>query len=132
MPVITRVFVKTALIYFILALLAGLLQALPVRLPGIFPVYIHLLALGWITQLIFGIALWMFPKFTREAPRRSDRVSWAVFWLLNLGLMLRVIAEPWHSAGYRLAGNLLVISAVLQWLASLLFVWNVWPRVKEK
>ncbi|GAB4528430.1 MAG: hypothetical protein Fur0018_14510 [Anaerolineales bacterium] len=132
MPVITRAFIKAALVYFVLALLTGLLQALPVRLPGIFPVYLHLLALGWITQLIFGIALWMFPKFTREAPRRSDRVSWAVFGLLNLGLALRAVAEPWHSAGHRLAGWLLVVSALLQWLAGLLFVWNVWPRVKEK
>jgi len=29
---------------------------------GLFPVYIHLLVFGWLTQLIFGVIYWMFPK----------------------------------------------------------------------
>jgi hypothetical protein len=37
--------------------------ALPdaVSIAGMFPVYLHLLNFGWLTQLLFGVALWMFP-----------------------------------------------------------------------
>lgn len=58
MPTLTRWFHKAALIYLILALCVGILLALPgeTLISGLFPVYIHTLAFGWLTQLIFGVA----------------------------------------------------------------------------
>ena len=98
MPTLTRWYVKTLLIYLVLSLLTGLVNAAqPVwgfSLPGIFPVYLHLLTIGWLTLLIFGVVFWMFPKYSREQPRRSDRLGWAVYITLNLGLILRAISEP--------------------------------------
>jgi hypothetical protein len=88
---------------------------------------------GWVTQLIIGVAYWMFPKFTKEQPRGSAPLAWAVYWLLNSGLLLRVIAEPWQSVHpHPLWGWLLVGAAGLQWLGGVAFVVNTWPRVKEK
>ena len=137
MPPITRWFIKTSLVYFVLALLAGLLIAaqgwLPFSLPALFPAYIHLLAGGWLTFLIIGVAVWMFPKFSREHPRGSNRLSWAAYGLLNAGLAARLVAEPLNSARPGgLAGWVLVGSALLQWLGGMAFVANVWMRVKEK
>ena len=100
MPTLARWYIKAALVYFVLALLAGVIvQArtvidLPSRLAALRPVYIHLLTVGWITQLIIGVGYWMFPKFSRENPRGSERLAWATFVLLNVGLALRVISEP--------------------------------------
>ncbi len=137
MPPITRWFIKTALLYFILALLAGLLlavqKALPVALPPLFPVYIHLLVQGWITFLIIGVIIWMFPKYSREKPRGSQGLGWASYVLLNLGLVLRILIEPLHSATPNvMLGWGLVVSAILQWLGGMAFVANTWARVKEK
>jgi hypothetical protein len=139
MPAITRWFVKTALGYFIAALLMGigLAARAPLRLdfipPGLGPVYLHLFVVGWISQLIFGVVIWMFPKYTREKPRGLEWVSWAVYVLLNLGLLLRAVGEPLAaSRPGTLAGWLLILSALLQWLAGLGFVANTWARVKEK
>lgn len=134
MPTIVRWYIKTALIYLVAALLLALLAALPsltTRLPGLFPVSFHLLVVGWLTQLIFGVVLWMFPKYSRERPRGSEAAGWAVYFLLNLGLVLRAVAEP-QAGRASLWGWLVVVSAVLQWLAGLLFVANTWPRVKER
>jgi hypothetical protein len=134
MPKIVRWHIKTALVYLVAALLLALLAALPpltTRLPGLFPVSFHLLAVGWLTQLIFGVVLWMFPKYSRERPRGSESLGWAVYILLNLGLVLRAVAEP-QLGRAPLWGWLLVVSAVLQGLAGMLFVSNTWPRVKER
>jgi hypothetical protein len=60
MPLLTRTFIKTALVYLALALLFGVLLALGLS-NGFFAVYIHLLVFGWLTQLIFGVVYWMFP-----------------------------------------------------------------------
>jgi hypothetical protein len=132
MPVITRWYVKTSLVYLVLALGTGLLLAVR-PLGGLFPVYFHLLTLGWLTFLIFGVVLWMFPKFSREKPRGSETLGWAVYGLLNIGLILRAFSEPLNvSSPGSVWGWLLVVSALLQWLAGILFVINTWPRVKER
>ena len=139
MPPLTRWYIKTALVYLVLALFSGLLMAAQslwhISFPwaGSLQVYIHLLVLGWVTELIFGVVYWMFPKYTREKPRGSEALGWASYVLLNAGLVLRVIGEPLLGQNPALLwGWLLVFSAGLQWLGGLAFVGNTWGRVKEK
>jgi hypothetical protein len=75
----------------------------------------------------------MFPKYSKEQPRGSERLGWLVFWLLNLGLALRIIGEPAQAlAPGPWWGWMMVASAVSQWLAGALFVINTWGRVKER
>ncbi len=113
-------------------MLLGVLLALHVS-NGLFPVYIHLLVFGWLTQLIFGVVYWMFPKYSNQLPRGREALSWITYGTLNIGLILRAIAEPLQTLhGSNLFGTLLVLSAILQWLAGVAFIANTWQRVKEK
>ena len=136
MPPLTRWFVKAALLYFLAALCLGILfqaepwRALPV-LRVAWPTYVHILVVGWLTQLIFGVAYWLFPRYSAASPRGSEQLGWASFALLNAGLVLRIIGEPMVALG-RSAGGLLIASAVAQFLAGVAFVANTWPRVKER
>jgi heme/copper-type cytochrome/quinol oxidase subunit 1 len=139
MPELTRWFIKASLLFFVAALLLGLGMAANnlLELPPVFlalgPVYFHVFLVGWVTQLIFGVVFWMFPKQSLERPRGSERLAWATFWLLNGGLVLRIIAEPYQALnpGGGL-GWLLAVSALAQWAAGLIFVANTWGRVKER
>jgi len=132
MPPVTRWFVKSALACFIAALVAGVWQAVGGPL-WLTPVYIHLLVVGWITGTIFGVAYWMFPRYSKEQPRGIDWLAVGSFVLLYVGLLLRLVAEPLvavhPSSG---ASRLLVLSALSQWLAGMAFIVNTWPRVKER
>lgn len=140
MPPLTRWMLKTSLVYLLLALLTGLLQAglplfengagLPV-LRQLEPVRVHLFIVGWVTLLIFGVVFWMFPKYSREKPRGHEWLGWAAYGLLNAGLILRAVGESAAQPG-SVFGWMLALSAVLQWLAALAFIINTWPRVKEK
>lgn len=139
MPVLTRWFIKTSLVYFIVALVVGVAQAasaplhLPPGLATMGPIYVHLLVVGWITQMIFGVAYWMFPKYSKEQPRGRDWLGLACYALLNVGLVFRIVGEsvqtlrPAAGVGWTLA-----LAAVLQWLGGMAFVANTWPRVKER
>jgi hypothetical protein len=139
MPALTRWFVKSALAYFIGALMLGVAVAMPAvfAVPPIVvalsPVYVHFFMVGWVAQLIFGVVYWMFPRYSKEKPRGRELLGWATYGLLNSGLVLRTFAEPLHAlqpaAGW---GGLLAVSAVLQWLAGMAFVLNTWARIKEK
>jgi cbb3-type cytochrome oxidase subunit 1 len=139
MPPLTRRFIKIAMLYLLAALLAGLgpavrsLWPLPPFLAALGPVYFHLFMVGWVAQLIFGVVYWMFPKYSQARPHGSEGVWQAIFWLLNVGLLMRVVAEPMLTLtagpgwGWGVA-----LSAVMQWAAGMLFVFNTWPRVKAR
>lgn len=131
MPPLTRWYIKSALIYFIAALVIGVVLLaqpvfnLPLAVLTLSPVYFHLLLVGWVTQLIFGVVYWMFPKYSAAQPRGNERLGWATYGLLNLGLVLRLIGEPWVAlTGDKRLGWLLAGSALLQLLAGWVFVVN--------
>ena len=134
MPRIARVFIKTGLIYFLASLLLGLASEFSLlQFPGMVPLFWHLLMVGWITQIIFGVSMWMFPGRTREEGFKAQLWGWLTYIFLNLGLLLRVIAEP---ATYLDEGSmwsfLIVISAVSQVSAALTYIIELWPRIQSK
>jgi len=135
-PPLTRWFLRTALAWLVLAMLAGVAITLPTVGPealhaALQPVWVHLLMVGWVTQMIFGVAWWMFP---RPAPARSfgnPVLGWSAYAALNAGLLLRVLSEPALATapgpGVRAA---LVASAALQFFATLAFAATIWPRTR--
>lgn len=139
MPTIVRWYVRTALLNLLAACLAGaLMLAGPAigapRLDALLrPAFYHMLMVGWATQLIGGVALWMFPPLSRERPRGHELLGWLAYGLLNGGLLLRAVAEPvqrlWPNpwAGWGLA-----LAALLQVLAIWTLVIALWPRVKGR
>ena len=131
MPQLSRWFIRTALGYLLFSLMLGVL------LPGwglgalLWPTYVHLLVLGWLSQLIFGVAYWMFPRPVASAARRGALLGWITYWLLNAGLVSRFLGELTRAAGGH-SDNLLVAAAVLQLVAGWTFVINTWSRVKGR
>ena len=134
-----RFFIRTALACLLAAFIVGGLVlinqglALDPRIGALLPVFYHLLMVGWSTQLICGVALWMFPPRSREQPRGDERLGWFAYITLNAGLLLRVIGEPlntWSPALW--LGWALALSALLQVLAIWAFVFAIWPRVKGR
>ena len=139
MPTLTRWFLRSSLVFLLLAMLLGVLHAaraplnLPAQINAFSPIYFHLFMVGWVTQLIFGVVFWMFPKYSKEQPRGSEGLGWATFWLLNLGLLLRLVGEPAQALlTVSFWGWMVAASALLQWAAGMLFVINTWGRVKER
>ena len=103
-------------------------------LPGasqLWPTYVHLLVLGWLTQLIFGVAYWMFPRPLPQASRHGERLGWPTYWLFNIGLVLRILGEGSWAAG-RGMNAMLVAAAMLQLIAGWSFVLMIWPRVRGR
>ncbi len=139
MPIITRLYVRTSLIYLFAALTLAVVLSLsqvmdlPLLLRAAGPVYFHLFLVGWVTQLIMGIVFWMFPKYSKERPRGREGLAVATYVLLNIGLVLRLLGEPAAAGSTAPVWSwLLVLSATLQWLAGMFFVANTWGRVKER
>jgi cbb3-type cytochrome oxidase subunit 1 len=141
MPPIARAFVKAAFLYFIAAFVLGALMALGSWLSlgrwlrTVYLSQLHLLVVGWISQLAIGVAYWIFPRFRKEQnpePRGSDTLAWAVFACLNAGLLLRFLFEPFQlMGGQPWLAALVALSGILQALAALGFAWLVWGRIRS-
>lgn len=136
MPPVTRWFIKSGMIWFILGLLLAFAAELPSVQAGslLLPVYWHMIVIGWITQVIMGVSIWMFPRKQRNRKKEASLLAKLAFWLLNSGLILRFLSEPFIPL---FQDSLLIIATVLaasllQIAAILFFVMEIWPRVQPK
>ena len=131
MPLLTRLCLRAGLGWLVIALGAGLWLAVSPggAPPGLRPTWIHLITVGWITNLIFGVAHWMFPRASKEHPRGQVVWGWIAFGGLNAGLVFRALAEPFPGPS---APALLEASAVFQLAAGLAFAIHIWPRLTAR
>lgn len=139
MPELTQLYVKTALAYLVLGLLLGVVLVWPVESTAaywqglLWPAWIHLLTIGWLTQLIFGVAIWLFPRYSRERPYGPQILARIAYPLLNGGLLLRLVSEPAATqSATPLWRILLTCAALMQWFAGALMIGYLWIRVKSR
>ncbi|MFB6262830.1 MAG: hypothetical protein ABEL76_04285 [Bradymonadaceae bacterium] len=139
MPLVSRTFIKTGLVCFVLALLLGGVQWLDYLGwdVGWFaggPAHVHLFVYGWVTEMIIGVAIWLFPVADRDRPRGRPWLNWTAYAGINLGLLLRVVSEPMATgtAAAAMWNWMLLGSAIAQWIGGVAFVATIWPRVSER
>ncbi|MFI5234657.1 MAG: hypothetical protein ACHQXA_03010 [Gemmatimonadales bacterium] len=124
MPSLSLWFIRTALLELLTgvtlgaAMLAARGGSWAPRLAGLLPLHVELLVLGWLANLVIGVAYWMLPKYPTGRERGAGAPVVAAWVALNGGLLL-VGLDLFPVAGR---------SAEL--LAVLLFATNAWPRVK--
>ena len=136
MPTTTRWFIKSGVFYFILGITLAFLAEFP-SLTGnlsLLPIYWHMLVMGWITQLIIGVSIWMFPRKHRDKKKRESILVWASFWTLNIGLVLRFISEPFIPIieDHYIIKVSITLSALSQWIAVMLYAIEIWPRLQNR
>ncbi len=74
-----------------------------------------------------GVAYWMMP---RPGQLRQDGFEAATFYLLNAGIVLRLIAEPWwRYSGANWLQVLVIASGILQLAAIVTFAYAMQARV---
>lgn len=131
---VPRWFLKTGFIWFLVGgAMGGLFLVLKAfglwHLWRLFTTaHAHIMFVGFITHLIIGVSDWMFPR--PKVSRYTEQRAIAVLFMLNAGLILRVIFEPW--LGLRsgtLPQIMLALSGILQFLAIAIYVYNMWDRI---
>lgn len=115
-----RWFITLALVYALAAGLVGVGRLVdPGWLAGNVPrVHGHLMLLGFVAMMIYGIGLHVLPRFAGR-PLFSERLADVQFVLANLGLWGMVYG--WLSG----TSPVLATGAGLSWLAMALFAFNI-------
>jgi hypothetical protein len=93
-----------------------------------------MLVVGWITQIIIGVSIWMFPRKKCDRMKEQSKITVASFVLLNAGLVIRFLSEPFIPLlhGDFLISVSVIDSSLLQVLGILLYIIEIWPRLQPK
>jgi hypothetical protein len=122
---------RGAVVYLLATAAFGVLFTLRPGLVGLFgPTHAHLGLVGFFLSTVMGVAFWMMP---RPGGIRQEGWEAACFYLLNAGLVLRAVAEPWWRASQaRLPHDLFVASGALTLAAVVAFAWAMRRRIVTK
>lgn len=95
-------------------------------------VHSHLMLIGWVSFMIYGVGYHILPRFAGRAVK-STAVGEAQFWVANIGLLGMVIfytMNIYNPAGiYR---TLTVVSGMLEALSIFMFFWNMLATIVPK
>jgi len=138
-----RLILRTSLVYFIIGIFIGFLMFLGYRVKSlefIFylrEVHVHILLVGFVIQLIMGVALWFFPRkmpvniSEREKMYRVEEIKGMILYVIfNLGTILRSLFEgfiDFNSLFYFLS----LTGTILQTLSLFYFFILILPRIRE-
>jgi hypothetical protein len=125
MPRVSAWFVRASLCHLVVGFAIGAVLLASKGIPlgfNAWPLrsaHIEMLLVGWMIQLVMGVAVWIFPRFVlRRAPRRSAITAWLAFALLNTGVLLAC-----------LGGILLAAGRLIEIGAAASFAVHLWGRV---
>jgi cbb3-type cytochrome oxidase subunit 1 len=115
-----RWFIAMGLVYALSGGLVGLVWLVdPGVLPGLaLRAHAHLMLVGFIGMMVFGVGLHVLPRFTGH-DLFSERMADIQFWLANIGLIAMV--SGWLANGRAAA----TIGGALLWMGLMLFAVNV-------
>lgn len=133
---LSRRYIKTGFVFFVIGLTIGLFMIVDkhvfYRWPStqLITAHVHVLLMGFVVSLIMGVAIWMFPRPSPDT-RYSPLLAEITYWLLTLGTSVRFAGEvisSYHLS--RAIDTLIVTGSISQALAGVLFVYNMWSRVR--
>lgn len=139
MPFAARLFVKTGITYLVITFVGGaalmIMEAAGRPAPFIVSVeHGHAGFVGWLVNTVIGVGLWLLPlnreRFPEAQGRYPEGAVRVAYFALNLGLVARLLCEPWFDATKAAAaGVLLILSALAQLLGIGTAAWVLWQRV---
>ncbi len=123
-----KAFVKSSLAWLALGVSLGLAMAAHPPWTIHRAAHLHMVLLGFVTMMIFGVAYHVLPRFAGY-PLHSRRLAGWQWWISNAGLALLVAGFVLRAARPHSGTLLLSIGGSLSALGAYLFVYVIWRTV---
>ena len=136
MTPLVRLYVKTSFVFLLLGLVLGGYVTIQVNLLGrgvpwpLITAHVHVLLVGFLLTLVFGVATWMFPRPARDDARYRPGLAWLVYWLLTASTAIRALGEVGAAEVGSRGSPLAALGGLGQLAAAIVFVANMWTRVR--
>jgi cbb3-type cytochrome oxidase subunit 1 len=91
--------------------------------------HLHMLLLGFVGMMIFGVAYHVIPRFV-GSPLRSPRAAIVHWWLANIGLAVMVIGFVLRAQGRAVSSPLLGAGGTAAALGAYIFAYLIWTTLE--
>jgi heme/copper-type cytochrome/quinol oxidase subunit 1 len=132
-----RRFIKTGLAFLGIGLLLGGYLLIRRELDGVFPdrylvsAHVHAVGVGFVMFMILGVALWLFPKPTKEDSRYQPARIELAYWFLVTATGTRFLAEIARASVGATWLRMLVLTAGLGQITGLaIYFFTMWTRIR--
>jgi len=130
MPPFSRLSLRLSLLYLMLGFTLGALMLinkgfhLDAAYWRLLPVHIQFLFIGWIVQMVIGVAFWILPRFWNNRRRGNVKAAYLALAMLNAGIWLSVTAALFESQP-----ALSTSATILELAGAALFAAVIWFRI---
>jgi cbb3-type cytochrome oxidase subunit 1 len=123
-PVVV-LFLRASLVWLVAGVTLGVGMAVRPAMVTYRTAHIHMLLLGFVAGMIFGVGYHVFPRFAGHPlwSRRLVRLHW---WLANAGVAVMAAAFALRAGGVTWSHALLGAGGTSAALGAYLFAWNIW------
>ena len=133
-----RYFIKTSIIFLMVGILTGLYMSFSKYIwnegysPEMASAHTHLILVGSVMMMIMGVALWFFPRPTKDDKRYNHDLILITYWTMAISTALRFIFQvllsfiylKWISVGVS-------VFSTFQIIAIILFFYSIWGRIRS-
>jgi len=123
-----RSFLKGSLVWFSLAVLLAVAMALVPTLTVYRTAHLHIALLGFVTQMIYGVALHVIPRFFGQ-PLVYRRMAEVQFWTSQVGLTALAAGFALRIQGVTGSSALVATGGLLSAIGAACFVINIWRTI---
>jgi len=134
---LVRRYIKTAIAFLVAGLLIGGYLLVRRELLGVhatpyeISAHTHLILVGFVMMMILGVALWLFPRPTKEDAQYSPAAANIAYWLLAIGTAVRGIAElAVQLPQSQWIAWMIVTSGLAQIVGLVVFFYTMWSRIR--
>jgi cbb3-type cytochrome oxidase subunit 1 len=124
----SKAFLKSSLLWLGLGVTLGVAMAANPLWAVYRTAHLHMLVLGFVGMMIFGVAYHVIPRFTGNA-LRSTRAGGVQWWISNGGLAAMAVGFMLRAQGRPSGTPVLVVGGVLSALGAYGFIWNIWRTI---
>ncbi len=123
-----RAFIKASVVWLALGVLVGIAMAVHPVWTVYRAAHMHMMLLGFVTMMIYGVAYHVLPRFTGN-PLRNRGAAGAHWWASNIGLALMVVGLGLRANAASFATLALGVGGVLAGAGAYIFAYLVWRTV---
>jgi len=134
---LVRRYLKTGIGFLTLGVVLGLWMMIERELLQRFPspyvvsAHTHAILVGFVMMMILGVALWLFPRPSKDDTRYSPKAAEVAYWLVGGGTLLRVIAEISRASVDAVWLRVATVgTGFLQVAGLLVFFYTMWSRIR--
>ena len=123
-----KAFIKTSVVWLTFGFVLGIAMAMYPPWTVYRAAHVHVMLLGFVSMMIFGVAYHVIPRFSGRALYSVRAAVWH-WWIANAGLALMVVGFACRDSGKLIGTWVLSAGGLLSGISAVIFAVQIWRTI---